>query len=200
MKTEKVADTIEQPNEMAQAFLAIAEALKTIKSTDAGATDKLASIEKFLMEQERTKPHENIFNPPMVSAYNPLGERDFPRPLLKCKMIWVGFKLSEDCCTREEIELLNRVEGGVFRVTKADGKKISLTITPKVAENGKLELLSIHFPCKTSEDRHDHMSMASYLREVLGESPSLESLQAQVASLKAELASRLELPKPSLRS
>jgi hypothetical protein len=105
--------------------------------------------------------------PPDISAYNPKGERDNPRPELRCKMIWVGFKLSATGLSREEIELLNQVQPGDYRVTKSDGSTIDFTVTAKMDRKGKLELVSFHFPCKSVEDRHNHMPMRSYLKEVV---------------------------------
>mgnify|MGYP001585291533 CR=1 FL=1 len=173
---------------LAEAMMAIAEALKTVKAGDADAGDKLAGIEQFLLRQEQTRPHENTFNPPMISSLNPLGERDHPRPDLKCKMIWVGFKITKECLTREEIELLNRLVPGDYRVTKADGRSIPFRVDAKYADSGKLEHLSCHFPCKMTEDRQNHGSMTAYLREALGEAVTPVSLHAEITALKAQLA------------
>lgn len=173
---------------MADALVMIAEALKTIKAGDTGASERLAGIEAFLLHQEKARPHENLFNPPLVSSLNPLGERDHPRPELKCKMIWVGYKMAKDTLTRQEIELLNRLQPGDYRVTKADGRTIPFKVTPKYTDNGNLEHLNIHFPCKLAEDRQNHLSMVSYLSEALGEVANTDTLKAQIASLKAQLA------------
>lgn len=107
--------------------------------------------------------------PPEISVYNPKGERDNPRPELRCMMVWVGFKLSNMGLTRDEIELLNQVKPGDYRVTKADGSTIDFTVDGKQDRAGKPELLSFHFPCKAVEDRQNHMSMTSYLKEVLAQ-------------------------------
>ena len=176
--------------DMRDAFLAIAEALKTIKAGDVGASDKLASIEKFLLSREHDeqfqRPRENV-QPPMVSAYNPLGERDHPRQELRCEMIWTGYKMEKDGLSREEIELLNRVEPGVYRVTKADGSRIPFTITPRYNERQEVDRLMFHYPCKSTADRSNHLGMVTYLREILGELPNVLDLQAQIAALKAQI-------------
>jgi len=109
---------------------------------------------------------ENNF-PPEISNYNKKGERDNPRPELRCKMIWVGINLTKEMLTREEIELVNQVQPGDYRVTKADNSTIEFTVEGKVDRAGKPELLRFHFPCKHVEDRQNHMPMTSYLREVL---------------------------------
>jgi hypothetical protein len=115
-----------------------------------------------------TGAYENAFAPE-ISAYNPRGERDFPRSELACKMIYVGFKLAKEALTVEEIELLNQMKPGDYRVTKSDGKSIPFVVTAKLDAAGRRELLTFHFPCKSTEDRHNHMPMAAYLREALAQ-------------------------------
>lgn len=181
--------TVPQDVSMPQALAMIAEALKTIKAGDAGASDRLANIERFLLHQEETRPHENLFNPPMVSALNPLGERDHPRPELQCRIIWVGYELTKDILSFDEIALLNRMEPGSYRVTKADLKRIVFNVQEKRDDAGRREMLTFHFPCKGSEDRQNHAPMVSYLREALGENIGTETLHAQIAALRAQLTS-----------
>ena len=180
-------------DQMAQALMMIAEALATIKASDSGAAAHLASIEKLLLAQESVRPHENLFNPPLISANNPLGERDHPRPPLKCRMFWVGYDLREESLPREEIELLNRMQPGHYRVTKADGKSIPFDVQARTDDAGKLESLAFHFPCKGPDDRQSHGSMLTYLQMCLGESISREDLLAQVAALKGQLAAHARL-------
>jgi hypothetical protein len=112
--------------------------------------------------------YENAFAPD-ISTYNPRGERDFPRPELVCRMIYVGFKLAKEALTVEEIELLNQMKAGDYRVTKSDGKTIPFLVTAKLDAAGRREMLTFHFPCKTTEDRHNHQPMAVYLREALAQ-------------------------------
>lgn len=178
------------PPDMATALAMIAEALTALKhgGGDSATAQRLDGIERFLLAQEQTRPHENLFNPPLRSALNPLGERDHPRPDFKCRMIWVGYELKKEGQTLEEIELLNRMQPGEYRVTKADGRTIPFRVASKLKDSGALDMLTFHFPCKGSEDRQNHAPMVSYLREALGEQVSVASLLQQVAALKAQLA------------
>ena len=175
---------------MAYALAMIADALKTIKTQDSGAAERLAGIQRFLLNQEQTRPHENLFNPPLYSHFNPEGERDSPRPELKCKIIWVGYELTKDGLTKAEITLLNRLQPGSFRVTKADGRTIPFTVAAKENDGGQLERLTVHFPCKGSEDRQNHNSMVAYLSEVYGEQLSTDRLLKQISDLKGQLDAR----------
>ena len=173
---------------MAHALVMIAEALKTIKAGDAGAAQRLAGIESFLLRQEETRPHENLFNPPMISALNPLGERDHPRPDLQCRMIWVGYELSKETLSRQEIELLNRLQPGDYWVTKADQKRIRFNVAEKITDGGQREMLTVHFPCKGKENSQNHASLVAYVQEVLGERPDSDMLLTQIEKLKVQLA------------
>jgi hypothetical protein len=107
--------------------------------------------------------------PPEVSHYNPLGERDNPRAELKCKMVWVGYSMTKEALTREEVNLLNQVEPGDYRVTKADGSTIDFKVDCRKDRAGRPELMTFHFPCKNREEKMNHMGTVSYLKEVLAQ-------------------------------
>lgn len=150
--------------------------------------ESLAQGVQALVNAESLRPHENRFDPG-VSCFNPLGEAKFPRPDLKCKMIWVGYQLRKEGLTKPEIDALNAAQPGSYRVTKSDGRTVPFTVADTVDLAGKLEKRIFHFPCKNTEDRQNHMPMLSYLREAAGDIlPSVEFLLAQVETLKAELA------------
>jgi hypothetical protein len=73
-------------------------------------------------------------------------------------------------------------------VTKANGQRIAFNVEAERDNAGQLQKLLIDFKSK-GEDRHDHRSMESYLREAMGKGiPSTAQLEKQVAKLKAELA------------
>ena len=134
---------------------------------------------------------ENEF-PPEISFLNPLGERDHPRPELKCRIVWAGYEEKKESLTREEIELLNQIEPGDYRVTKSDGVTIPFTVKAKQGNNGKLEMLRFSFPCKNVEDRMGIRSKVDWLREVLGEKgPSSAALLAEIAQLRAQIHSQV---------
>ena len=174
---------------MAAAMMLIAQTLQEIKTQGVGS-EHLATIEKVLKHQEEARPHENLFNPPMFSHTNPLGERENPRPELKCKMYWVGYELFKEGLTRLEIDLVNRMQPGSYRVTKADGRRIPFNVQSKLDDAGKIESLTFHFPCKGTEDRQNHNSMVAYLQEALGELQTQEDLLTQIAALKTQLAAQ----------
>lgn len=185
---------VEDPSEVSAAITMMAEILKELKSKEPqGGDDRigiLAQSVQALVAAENSRPRENRFGPE-ISVFNPLGERDNPRPELKCKMFWLGHKLTKDVLTREEIEALNAMEPGHYRVTKSDNRKISFDVQAREDNGGKLEQLTFHFPCKNTEDRQNHNPMLSYLLEAQGKlTPSVHSLMQQVLELKAELAAK----------
>jgi len=116
---------------------------------------------------------------PDVSAFNPEGERDHPRPKLARKAFFAGIELKEDELTRAEIELLNRfshachARNGQWKAEIRDGAL----------------LLSV--PAATTDDRMDLPNgLSLILRELLGGEKAVdaESLAQRVAELEAKLA------------
>lgn len=205
------AGNVSKEPSMADVLMTIAETLRELKAqpnADASIADRLTAmleaqaskqVEDTMDKAEARKSGrhtgptgvlENNF-PPDISFLNPLGERDNPRPDLKCRIIWAGYEETKEALTREEIELLNRVEPGNYWVTKSDGSKVELKVKAKSGNNGRLEMLRFSFPCKNIEDRMNLRSKVEWLREVLGgpvQSPS--ELLTELAALRAQLAAR----------
>jgi hypothetical protein len=147
------------------------EQAKVSKNADARAEEDVVSA-KDARKMGRSLGASGVYEnrmPPEISAYNPKGDRDNPRPELRCKMIWVGFNLTKEALSLEEIELINQVKPGVYRVNKADGSNIELEVSGRNDTAGRPELLTFHFPCKAGSDRHNHMPMTAYLKEVLAQ-------------------------------
>ena len=194
-KKEFGTDVEETPQaDVASAIVMMTEILKELKSSHTGRDD--GSIEllrqgvEALVKSEAGRPKENMYYPG-ISSMNPEGELKRPRAELRCKMMWVGHKLTKEALTHMEIDLLNKVQPGHYRVTKADGSTIPFDVDATIDREGRLERIAFRFPCKNTEDRHSHMPMTSYLREAMGElSPNVDRLMAQVLQLQAELARR----------
>lgn len=154
----------------------VAAVLQQLKALQEQVIDKTIPENKF-------DPGHSVYNMKPDGSYYPRGEK----PQLRCKTIWVGRELTGDQETGEEIELLNRLQPGEYRVTKADSSSIPFIVTHKHADSGKLEQVTVWFPC-TKEHRHDHMPMTSYLRQALGERiPSVQEMLIEVERLRREL-------------
>lgn len=175
-------------------FLEAFKALLTeIRGSDDTAAKERLLIEsqRLLIEQDRIKRDmpENKQSPG-ISVYSyPEGDHIHPKPPLKCKMFWVGYELTTETLTPLEVELLNRLEAGEYRVTKTDGSDIPFNVqATKNQSTNALEKLVIWFPCK-GDQKHNHHSMTAYLQQALGDRiPSLSELQAELDKLRAELA------------
>lgn len=184
----------DEPDAMTKSefLVAMQQLIAAIKTTDDPASKERAIIEaeRLALEQERLKREmpENKQSPG-ISVYSyPEGDLKRPKPDLKCRMFWVGYPLTTETLTPREVELLNRLEAGEFRVTKTDGTPIPFRVAAKHNDRMQLEELAISFPCK-GEHRHNHGSMVSYMQQALGDRiPSTDELMAEVQKLKAELA------------
>lgn len=168
------------------------ELLAEVKSSSASPEAKerlLLEGERLMLEQERLKREmpENKQAPGLSVYSNPRGDLADPKPDLQCKVFWVGYEIKTDTVTPYELELLNRLQPGEFRVTKSDGTLIPFQVKAKHNDRFKLEELSVWFPCK-GDHRQNHGSMISYLRQALGDHvPTVEELLVELARLKQEL-------------
>lgn len=119
--------------------------------------------------QKALKP-ENPFHP-AVSVYSyPEGDRDRPRPTLRCPMTWVGHPIDSGNEGNEhwfELELLNQVEPGVYNVTRTDGSDTPLTVTGVRDTKGNLEKLDFTFPVKDG-GKHNVAPKPVWLLQCLG--------------------------------
>ena len=141
----------------------------------------------------KTQKVENA-QAPMVSVFNPKGDRDNPKPALRAKTTQNGIELGTDSLTWEEIVALNCLPAGEFRVTKANGDRIPFTIRHvKGFNENTIERVEIHYPCK-DEHRTDHKSLLDYICEVLklaGQSEDVErilALKAEMDALRQKIA------------
>lgn len=171
---------------------AIMERLSTPKETD---TDRDAAYRQIeLIERLITKTHPENVDHPGKSVYSyPEGDVARPKPEMKCRFYWVGYELHPETLRPEEIELLNRLTPGEYRVTKADGVDIPFRVTAKASDKlddkGKptIEELSVWFPCK-GDQRQNHLSMISYIQQALGDKiPTVQEMMRELTKLKREL-------------
>jgi hypothetical protein len=170
------------------AMKALIDSLKTANPADAERT--ALEAERLMLERERiTREMPENKQAPGVSVYSyPEGDLKHPKPDLKCAMFWAGYELTLETLKPTEVDLLNRLEPGEYRVTKTDGTAIPFRVAAKRNDRLQLEELSITFPCK-GDQKHNHGSMVSYLQQALGDYiPSQSELMAELQRLKAELA------------
>jgi hypothetical protein len=180
--TETTPETPASPITVAD----LLEVIKASQGTQQGITaEQLATILEGNAQSTRKALRPEIERHPDISDFNPLGERDHPRPRLVNKVIFGGMELHEDELKVGEIELFNRfTHSCVARngAWKAD-------VTPSV-KGGKGEL-KISLPIATTDDRMELPNgMSLILTELLGGEKAVDpaSLAERVAELEKQLA------------
>ena len=164
----------------AQLQMLIEAAAKQASTAPAGLTaDALAQA--FKTANTRENPQA-----PMVSVFNPKGETAHPRPALRCKTFQNGIPMDHDTLAWEEIEALNALPPGEFRVNKANGVSIVFTVKLTKGLDGEtLEKCEIGYPTK-DEHRNDHRSLFDYCVDVL-EFAGLTAESDRVRGVKREM-------------
>lgn len=84
------------------------------------------------------------------SAYNPLGDRDHPRPKLKCHMYFgsapIGSPKEVTTLTHAEIAALNAMTPGHYRIKKMDGSFMVVEVKGQMNSNRQLDRMWILLP------------------------------------------------------
>ena len=183
-----IAAVLSQMGRLIEQLAAQAKASDSSVEKDA-AYRQIELIEKLIT---KTQP-ENVHHPGISAFSYPEGDQAHPKPDLQCKIFWVGYELRTETLTPQEIDLLNRLKPGEYRVTKSDMTSIPFRVTAKhsdkVDAQGKpaIETLEVWFSCK-GENKQNHLSMVSYLQQVLGDRvPTSVELLAELARMKREL-------------
>jgi hypothetical protein len=121
--------------------------------TTAQVLDKLTQIlagnqEVQKAQLKQTAPKRNT-SPPNISVYNPRGQKDFAMPTLKCEL-YAPFQLtpslqeSSPSLDREEVELFNLLEPGIYTLMLADDSEIPVSVIgTRNALTGALERIGL---------------------------------------------------------
>ena len=138
----------------------------------------------------QTQKRENV-HAPMVSVFNPRGETDHPRPpFVARKVTQNGVELNTDLLAWEEIEAINALPPGKWRVTKANGQKIPFKVEyVRGLDETTIERLGFSYPCK-DENAGDHRPLFDYCVEVVEASdvPKANTLRELKRTLDKERA------------
>lgn len=170
-KTAEVEQTDGEPT-LAQAMAMFAEILKQNQAIQAGALDVQKAQLKQTARKSNARPHG-------ISRFNPRGEKDYPMPELKCvvHMPW-PLRPGLHGCTREEVELLNRIEPGEYKIDLLDGTSdLPITVIgAKNAATGDVDSLAFmgardesgqYATLFTNERKQVMPPMAVFLRQML---------------------------------
>jgi hypothetical protein len=143
---------------------------RLIEAIRGNATDRVeaeAQIHALALKKQMRPDNEHC---PEMSVFNPLGERDHPRPDLVCEMFLGPYLLEKQTLLSKEIEYLNQLEPGSYEVTKGDGTTVPFHVIPTWRLDGRtVEKLTIAFPCADDEQRQNYPPFVQMLREVVGQ-------------------------------
>lgn len=140
------AETPRQPDPM-EVLLRVTAALEAIAAKSAPAsedsnaiavlTQALARMTDSQMEgaklialetRRAARPSNEVI--PNVSVFNRRGTMlgdEYQKPKLKCKML-LPWEAEDESMTREEVELLNLMEAGIYTIHRIDRSKITVTV------------------------------------------------------------------------
>jgi hypothetical protein len=127
---------------------------------------------------------------PQRSVFNPRGDKDFPKPALKCKMTYGARPLEPEMLTREETELLNLLEPGEYPIERADGNLVKMQlIAVRKLESSELSELHITHPTAFSRENQKLLPAFSLmLRSLLRANPLTAPQEKLVVTMHEELA------------
>lgn len=147
---------------------------------------------------KQTAPKSNVAVP-KISVFNLRGEKDYPMPALKCEVV-APFPSTPTlhAYTREEVELINLVEPGVYNVELTDNSLATLNVVgTKNSQTGALERLEFvgmydeatrgYAAFYTKERKQIIPPLVAMLRQMLGASAT------DVLTMREE-ARRIALP------
>jgi hypothetical protein len=167
-------------SQVAAAMVLLAESLQGLRTGQMQAAQLTAD-----MQRRVTRP-ENAF-PPNISAYNPRGDKDFPRPQLKCQML-IPWPVEAEAHTREEIELLNLLEAGEFVITRSDRSKLKLTVAiARKLDSDEPSQLSVNHETGFNNDNHK-MLPHDWIRQLVMANPKTKAAAANVLTTEEEIA------------
>lgn len=168
---------------LALAMMQLSEGLKGLRE----ATLKSAQMQADM--QRRVHRPENQFTP-NISVFNLRGDKDFPRPQLKCEMLlpWPVSKDTESL-TREEIELLNLLQPGEWMILRTDRTRLKLTVRGqyKLDSTTELSRLSINHDTGFNNDNHRQMPH-DWIRQLAMANPKTRRAAVDVLTMDEEEA------------
>lgn len=197
-----VVDTVDAPDDtpgpipvpvtMETVLLALTKALEGIASgqvnSQRAATEALDMAAKMQQPDNRTGPN--------ISALNPQGDSQYPRPKLRCVM-FLPWEAEAESLTWEEIELLNLLRQGDYAVRRNDGVKVQVTVKVKMNLNGTSDTLLMNSEAGYNDENAWMMPpLTNILRQILMGHPETKHAAASVMTMDERRAAVMakELP------
>ncbi len=138
-------------------------------------------------DRARAAERPSNITTPMISCFNLRGDKDFPKPPLKCRM-FLPWEAEHESLTREEVELLNLLEPGEYAVRRNDGTKVKITVRAnyKLDSDAPSEML-VHHDTAFNNDYHRLMP-ADWMRQMVKQSPKTRRQADLVLTMDEEEA------------
>jgi hypothetical protein len=143
---EPAIEPVVEPPAPAPAPQMIGLTLEQLQLLIASAKGDSAPMAEALMALTKSVQKEMPENreAPGVSAYNPAGDRDHPRPALAARQFWFGgFKEEADQLSVEEITLINELRPGEYTVTRVDDRQEIVPVLHQKDAAGRLDRIVI---------------------------------------------------------
>lgn len=166
---------------LALAMMELSRGLQAMNAGQLEAAKIVANMQRSTMAPEN-KFHHNI------SAFNPRGDKDFPRPQLRCEYFlpWPIKPGAAEELTREEIELLNMVESGEHTVIRADRTKVKVNVRIHRKFDSD-EPSRVVFQHDTAFNNDYHRLMPhDWIRQVVESNPKTKAAARAVLTMEEE--------------
>lgn len=151
-------------------ILAFAQALISGQATNNAALVQ-AQADAYAASMKVALKPENV-DPPLMSDFNPKGDRDFPRPVLPWPVTQNGAEMPEYLLTVEELELLAQITPGHYRVTKSDDTQVIVSVVPEIdsasGATTKMNLVSKFGNKRNPDEKNNWPPLRVWLAELLG--------------------------------
>jgi hypothetical protein len=158
------ADLLKEVIKTAVAEAVVASRGTTTEDVAAVAAKAATEAARSLQDQwwdEKTYPEKSVFNP--------LGEKDHPRPPVNGEVFWAGAMLRREQLTREEIDLINKVTPGDYWVNGNDDTPLLIRVINMEPSGSTVRRLNIVLPGLHDPDSRNRLpSMRRILTDVVG--------------------------------
>lgn len=182
---EKMAERQSGPSPMDPTLVALLSGMmETMKAlVEQQVAGNKSSADALRKSQDPSNPFA-----PDISVFNPRGERDHPRPQLKCRM-FLPWEAERESLTREEIELLNLLEPGEFYVQRNDESRIMVTVAGTTNPNtSRPDRILMNSETALNNDYHALMPpLRKWLRQILNQRPGTKMSASRVMTTEDEV-------------
>lgn len=185
---ERLAQRQDQPAAAAGTDPVVLNAIMTLAQAVERLTDGQMKGSELIANATKKANRPSNEAPPMISAFNPRGDKDFPKPALKCKML-LPWEAEHESLTREEVDLLNLLEPMDYIVVRNDRTKVKVEVRCKYNLDSDVpSILIINHDTAFNNDYQRMMPpLVDMLRSMLKQNPKTRAAEKMVVTDDEEL-------------